>query len=168
MRLNLIKNENIYIIKGEDMSKSSRRRNQALALLGAAALAGSMRSPATISGMDRRDKQKTIKNRKPREAIDTGSTTMVGSKVKTIVDRDANPRERKAAIDKAAKTNETMKAKVIKRREAGELSPTMPKRKNQITSDFGLDLMGGAKKGKMVKARGGGMAIQGMKPTKLY
>ena len=42
----------------------------------------------------------------------------------------------------------------------------MPKRKSQISSDFGLDLMGGAKTGKMVRARGGGMAR--MKPTKLY
>tara|TARA_R100001015_G_C4607768_1_gene162899 strand:+ start:110 stop:556 length:447 start_codon:yes stop_codon:yes gene_type:complete len=148
------------------MSRSSRRRNRALALLGAAALAGSMR-PTTMSGMDRRDVQKTIKNRKPREAIDTGSTTMVGGKVKTVVDRDANPRERKAAIDKTAKVNENIKAKVIKRREEGDLSPLMPKRSNQITDDFGLNIMGGAKQGKMVKARGGGMAMR-MKPTKLY
>ena len=32
---------------------------------------------------------------------------------------------------------------------------------------FGLNLMGGAKAGKMVKARGGGMAMR-MKPTKMY
>ena len=150
------------------MSRKSRRRNQALAILGAAALAGSMRGPTTMGGMERRDVQKTIKNRRPKEAIDTGSKTMVGSKVKTSVDRAANPRERKAAIDKAASTNEKIKKEVIKRRDEGNLSPTMPKRKNQISSDFGLDLMGGAKRGKMVRARGGGMAMGGMKPTKLY
>tara|TARA_R100001509_G_scaffold113574_1_gene68829 strand:- start:1119 stop:1571 length:453 start_codon:yes stop_codon:yes gene_type:complete len=150
------------------MSKRSRRRNQALALLGAAALAGSMRGPGGTTPMERRDIQKTITNRKPREAIDTGSKTMVGGKIKTVVDRDANPRERKSAIDKAAETNEKMKAKVVKRRKEGRLSPTMPKRENQITDDFGLNIMGGAKAGKMIKARGGGMAIQGMKPTKLY
>jgi len=46
------------------------------------------------------------------------------------------------------------------------LSPTMPKRPNQISSDFGLGIMDGAKAGKMIKARGGGMART--KPTKLY
>ena len=46
------------------MSKRSRRRNQALALLGAAALAGSMRGPGGTTPMERRDIQKTITNRK--------------------------------------------------------------------------------------------------------
>ena len=64
------------------------------------------------------------------------------------------------------KTNKKIRDKVESRRDKGELSPTMPKRKSQISSDFGLDLMGGAKTGKMVRARGGGMAR--MKPTKLY
>ena len=41
----------------------------------------------------------------------------------------------------------------------------MPKRANQISSDFGLDPFA-AKAGKMIKARGGGMART--KPTKLY
>ena len=149
------------------MARRSRRRNQALAILGAAALAGSMGRPTTMGGMDRRDVQKTIKNRRPKEAIDTGSKTMVGSKVKTQVDRAANPRERRDAIKSAASTNEKIKAKVIKRRDEGKLSPTMPKRRSQITDDFGLNLMGGAKAGKMVKARGGGMAMR-MKPTKMY
>ena len=148
------------------MSRRSRRRNQALAILGAAALAGSMGRPTTMGGMDRRDVQKTIKNRRPKEAIDTGSKTMVGSKVKTQVDRAANPKERRDAIKSAASTNEKIKAKVIKRRDEGKLSPTMPKRRSQITDDFGLNLMG-AKAGKMVKARGGGMAMR-MKPTKMY
>ena len=109
------------------MSRRSRRRNQALAILGAAALAGSMGRPTTMGGMDRRDVQKTIKNRRPKEAIDTGSKTMVGSKVKTQVDRAANPRERRDAIKSAASTNEKIKAKVIKRRDEGKLPPTMPK-----------------------------------------
>ena len=50
------------------MSRRSRRRNQALAILGAAALAGSMGRPTTMGGMDRRDVQKTIKNRRPKKA----------------------------------------------------------------------------------------------------
>ena len=98
---------------------------------------------------------------------DTGSKTMVGSPVKTTVDRDALPREIKEKVQKVAKTNEKIKKAVIKRRDEGMLSPLMPKRANQISSDFGLTPFA-AKTGKMVKARGGGMAIQGMKPTKLY
>ena len=61
---------------------------------------------------------------------------------------------------------------VVKRKDAGMLSPTMPKSESQYNAltkeNSGLNFMDGAKKGKMIKARGGGMAIQGMKPTKLY
>ena len=145
----------------------SRRRKLAMAasILGAGALLANRQSP-TMSGMDRRDTQKTIKNRKPKRVIDSGSKTMVGSKVKTTVDQDALPREVKEKAQKVAKTNEKIKKAVIKRRDEGMLSPTMPKRGNQISSDFGLGIMDGAKAGKMIKARGGGMART--KPTKLY
>jgi len=137
----------------------------AAALYGASKLMG-MGANKTISGDDRRDIQKTIKNRKPKFVKDTGSKTMVGSPVKTTVDRDALPREIREKTQKVAKTNEKIKKAVIKRRDEGMLSPTMPKRPNQISSDFGLGIMDGAKAGKMIKARGGGMART--KPTKLY
>ena len=91
---------------------------------------------------------------------------MVGSKVKTTVDVDALPREVKEKAATVAKTNEKIKKAVIKRRDEGKLSPLMPKRANQISSDLGLGIMDGAKAGKMIKARGGGMART--KPTKLY
>ena len=97
---------------------------------------------------------------------DTGSKTMVGTPVKTTVDRDALPREIKEKVQKVAKTNEKIKKAVIKRRDEGMLSPLMPKRANQISSGAGLGIMDGAKAGKMIKARGGGMART--KPTKLY
>ena len=90
---------------------------------------------------------------------------MVGSKVKTTVDVDALPREVKEKAQKVAQRNEKIKKAVIKRRDEGMLSPTMPKRANQISSDFGLTPFA-AKAGKMIKARGGGMART--KPTKLY
>ena len=153
----------------------SRRKKIRQALMGAAALYGASKlmgmgagttGKATVS-----DAQKTTqvpKIKRPTRAIDTGSKTMVGSKVKTTVDVDALPREVKEKAATVAKTNEKIKKAVIKRRDEGMLSPTMPKRANQISSDFGLGIMDGAKKGKMIKARGGGMAIQGMKPTKLY
>ena len=70
---------------------------------------------------------------------------------------------------KVAERNETIKKAVIKRRDKGMLSPVMPKTESQskaFTNNYGFELQ--AKKGKMIKARGGGMAIQGMKPTKLY
>ena len=50
------------------------------------------------------------------------------------------------------------------------LPSTMPKSKSQYEamqkSSSGLGMFDGAKKGKMIKARGGGMAR--MKPTKMY
>ena len=151
----------------------SKKRKLARALAGAAALYGASKlmgmgaaGKETVS-----DAQKSTqigKIKRPTRAIDTGSKTMVGSKVKTTVDVDALPREVKEKAQKVAQRNEKIKKAVIKRRDEGMLSPTMPKRANQISSDFGLGIMDGAKAGKMIKARGGGMAIQGMKPTKLY
>ena len=152
----------------------SKKRKLARALAGAAALygasklmgMGAVKDKATVSDVQKRTQVPKIK--RPTRVIDTGSKTMVGSKVKTTVDVDALPREVKEKAQKVAKTNEKIKKAVIKRRDEGMLSPTMPKRANQISSDFGLGIMDGAKAGKMIKARGGGMAIQGMKPTKLY
>ena len=103
---------------------------------------------------------------------DTGSKTLVGTPVKTTVDKDALPREVKEKVQKVAKTNETIKKAVIKRKEEGKLSPLMPKSESQYKAmtkqNSGLNFMDGAKKGKMIKARGGGLAKGGMRPTKLY
>ena len=103
------------------------------------------------------------KNKK--RVIDSGATTMTGGKVKTTIDTDALPREVKEKASEVKVASDKMKKKVTERRDKGDLSPTMPKKANQISSDFGLDPFA-AKAGKMVKARGGGMAR--MKPTKLY
>ena len=151
----------------------SKKRKLARALAGAAALYGASKlmgmgatGKETVS-----DAQKSTqlgKVKRPTRVIDTGSKTMVGGKVKTTVDVDALPREIREKAQKVAKRNETIKKAVIKRRDEGMLSPTMPKRANQLSSDFGLGAMDGAKKGKMVRARGGGLAKGGMRPTKLY
>jgi len=148
----------------------SKRKKLARALAGAAALYGASKlmgmgaaGKETVS-----DAQKTTqlgKVKRPTRVIDTGSKTMVGGKVKTTVDVDALPIEVREKAQKVAKTNEKIKKAVIKRRDEGMLSPTMPKRANQISSDFGLNPFA-AKAGKMIKARGGGMART--KPTKLY
>ena len=148
----------------------SKKRKLARALAGAAALYGASKlmgmgaaGKETVS-----DAQKSTqigKIKRPTRVIDSGSKTMVGSKVKTTVDVDALPREVKEKAQKVAQRNEKIKKAVIKRRDEGMLSPTMPKRANQISSDFGLTPFA-AKAGKMIKARGGGMART--KPTKLY
>tara|TARA_Y100000592_G_scaffold21553_1_gene33226 strand:+ start:107 stop:553 length:447 start_codon:yes stop_codon:yes gene_type:complete len=148
------------------MSKKSRRRNKmiAAAILGATAL-GAMSKPSGISGDSRRDIRKAMVGSRNKKDIMTVGKTMVGSPVKTAVDYDANPRERRDILSKAKAAATKARKTVEKRRDAGDLSPTMPKRPGQEYG-FGFGVM--AKKGKMVKARGGGLAKGGMKPTKLY
>ena len=151
----------------------SRRKKIRQALMGAAALYGASKlmgmGAKTPTGAPPSAKTPSSSKKIGKTIVrDTGSTTMTGGKVKTTVDRDALPREIKEKVQKVAKTNEKIKKAVIKRRDEGMLSPLMPKRANQISSGAGLGIMDGAKAGKMIKARGGGMAIQGMKPTKLY
>ena len=146
------------------MSKKSRRRNKMIAaILGATAL-GAMSKPSGISGDSRRDIRKAMVGSRNKKDIMTVGKTMVGSPVKTAVDYDANPRERRDILSKAKAAATKARKTVEKRRDEGKLSPLMPKRPGQ-EFDFGFGL--GAKKGKMVKARGGGMAMR-MKPTKMY
>jgi len=149
----------------------SKKRRLAKAIMAGAALYGLTRpmmgaGKETVS--DAQKKSQVMKAKTPKRVIDTGAKTMVDTPVKTTVDVDALPREVSEKASKVKAANEKMKKKVLKRRDEGMLSPTMPKRANQLSSDFGLGIMDGAKKGKMIKARGGGMAMKGMKPTKLY
>ena len=150
----------------------SKKRKLARALAGAAALYGASKLMGMGAGTSGKatvsDAQKTTqvpKIKRPTRVIDSGSKTMVGGNVKTTVDVDALPREVKETAATFAKTNEKIKKAVIKRRDEGMLSPLMPKRANQISSGEGLTPFA-AKAGKMIKARGGGMART--KPTKLY
>ena len=109
-----------------------------------------------------------------KRVVDLGNETknIVGKTTKITVDKDALPREIEEKASKAKAVQNKIKKAVVKRKEAGMLSPTMPKSESQYNAltkeNSGLNFMDGAKKGKMIKARGGGMAIQGMKPTKLY
>ena len=148
----------------------SRKRKIAMAasILGAGALLGMRQRPMSVIGAPPSAKppSSSKKIKRGQRVIDSGATTMTGGKVKTTVDTDALPREVKEKASEVKVASDKMKKKVTKRRDEGDLSPTMPKKKNQISSDFGMDMFGGAKTGKMVKARGGGMAR--MKPTKLY
>ena len=157
----------------------SKKRKLARALAGAAALYGASKLMGMGSGTTGKatvsDAQKTTqvpKIKRPTRVIDSGSKTMVGTKVKTTVDVDALPREVKEKAQKVAKTNEKIKKAVIERKDKGMLSPLMPKSESQYRAmtkpNSGLDMFGGSKKGGLqtVKARGGGMART--KPTKLY
>jgi len=107
-----------------------------------------------------------------RDVTGEDGKTMTGGPLKIKVDKDALPREIKAKADKVKSSNKKIKKIVIKRRDAGKLSPLMPKTKSQADAmtkkNSGLGMFDGAKTGKMIRARGGGMATQGMKPTKLY
>jgi hypothetical protein len=148
----------------------SRRKRLAMAasILGAGALLANRQRPTSVVGADPSMKtpSSSKKIRRGQRVIDSGAKTMVDTPVKTTVDTDALPREVKEKASEVRATSDKMKKKVLKRKKEGKLSPTMPKNKSQVTSDFGLDMFGGAKTGKMIKARGGGMAR--MKPTKLY
>ena len=96
----------------------------------------------------------------------------MGQSTKISIDKNANPREIKEISQKAKETKAKQFAIVKERKDKGMLSPLMPKSKSQYEamqkSNSGLGMFDGAKKGKMIKARGGGMAMKGMKPTKLY
>ncbi len=109
-----------------------------------------------------------------KRVVDLGNETknLVGQTTKTTVDKNALPREidRKASKIKAAQKK--INKAVIERKEAGMLSPIMPKSESQYNAmtkkNSGLGIFDGAKKGKMINARGGGLAKGGMRPTKLY
>jgi hypothetical protein len=152
------------------MSRKSRRRNRALALIGAAALAGRMGTPD--SSMDRRDKMKLrVQDRKAGKKTDSmqlGKTMMGGSQMSVGVDYDANPRERRTIAEEIKPRLEKARKDVEKRKKDGKLSPTMPKEKGQ-EYDFGFGL--GAKSGRMIKASGGVSVktkLNGTLKTKTY
>ena len=141
----------------------------AASILGAGALLGMRQRPMSVVGADPSAKTPSSSKIKKR-VIDSGATTMTGGKVKTTVDKDALPREVKEKASEVKVASDKMKKKVIKRRDEGKLSPLMPKTKSQsdamMKENSGLGMFDGAKAGKMIRARGGGMAR--MKPTKLY
>ena len=154
------------------MSKFKKKLKKAalagIALYGASKMLGAQKTAAPIGAPATAKTPASAKKIGKTRVVDTGAKTGVGTPVKTTVDKDALPREIKEKTSAVRAANEKMKKPFIKRRDEGKLSPTMPKRANQISSDFGLGIMDGAKKGKMIKARGGGLAKGGMKPTKLY
>ena len=159
------------------MSRKKLRK----ALMGAAALYGASKlmgmgagatGKATVSDAQKMSQVPKKVSPKFVKDLKNPESSIVGQSTKISIDKNANPREIKE-ISSAAKAKKAEQFKIVKKRkDEGKLSPLMPKSKSQYEamqkSNSGLGIFDGAKKGKMIKARGGGMAIQGMKPTKLY
>jgi len=158
------------------MSKFKKKLKKAalagIALYGASKMLGAQKTAAPIGAPATAKTPAAAKKIGKQRVVDTGAKTGVGTPVKTTVDKDALPREIKEKTSAVRAANEKMKKPFIKRRDEGKLSPTMPKTKSQADAltkkNSGLDMFGGAKKGKMIRARGGGLAKGGMRPTKLY
>ena len=155
--------------------KIARALAAGVALYGASKLMGmgaNKTGKQTVS-----DAQKSTqigKKRVPKRVVDLKNpeSSIVGQSTKISVDKNANPREIKE-ISSAAKAKKAEQFKIVKqRKDAGKLSPLMPKSESQYNAmtkeNSGLGMFDGAKKGKMVRARGGGLAKGGMRPTKLY
>lgn len=155
------------------MSKFKKKLKKAalagIALYGASKMLGAQKTPAT--GEFEGPKQI---NKVKKRVVDLGPDTknIVGKTTKTTVDKDALPREIEEKASKIKATQKKINKAVVKRKEAGMLSPTMPKSESQYDAltkkNSGLGMFDGAKKGKMIRARGGGLAKGGMRPTKLY
>jgi hypothetical protein len=160
------------------MSKFKKKLKKAalagIALYGASKMLGAQKTAAPIGAPASAKTPSSSKINAKKRVVDLGPETknIVGKTTKMTVDKDALPREIDEKASKIKATQKKINKAVVKRKDAGMLSPTMPKSESQYNAltkeNSGLNFMDGAKKGKMIKARGGGMAIQGMKPTKLY
>jgi hypothetical protein len=155
-------------------SRLKRAALAGIAMYGASKMLGAQKTAAPIGAPPGAKTPSSTKINAKKRVIDLGPETknIVGKTTKTTVDRDALPKEIEEKASKIKAAQKKINKAVVKRKDAGMLSPTMPKSESQYNAltkeNSGLNFMDGAKKGKMIKARGGGMAIQGMKPTKLY
>jgi len=160
------------------MSKFKKKLKKAalagIALYGASKMLGAQKTAAPIGAPASAKTPSSTKRDLNKRVVDLGPETknLVGKTTKTTVDKDALPREIEEKASKIKATQKKINKAVVKRKEAGKLSPTMPKSESQYNAmtkeNSGLDMFGGAKKGKMIRARGGGLAKGGMRPTKLY
>lgn len=155
-------------------SKLKRAALAGIALYGASKMMGAQKTAAPIGAPASAKTPSSSKINAKKRVIDLGPETknIVGKTTKTTVDKDALPREIEEKASKIKATQKKINKAVVKRKEAGMLSPTMPKSESQYNAmtkkNSGLGMFDGAKKGKMIRARGGGLAKGGMRPTKLY
>ena len=153
-------------------SKLKRAALAGIALYGASKMLGAQKTPIGAPASAKTPSSTKINANK--RVVDLGPDTknIVGKTTKTTVDKDALPREIEEKASKIKATQKKINKAVVKRKEAGMLSPTMPKSESQYDAltkkNSGLGMFDGAKKGKMIRARGGGLAKGGMRPTKLY
>ena len=155
------------------MSKFKKKLKKAalagIALYSASKMLGAQKTAAPIGAPASAKTPSSSKIKK--RVVDLGDETknIVGKNRKITVDVNASGKEIEEAASKVKATEKKINKAVVKRKEEGMLSPTMPKSKSQgdaLSNNFGFGL--GAKKGKMIRARGGGLAKGGMRPTKLY
>ena len=158
--------------------KIARALAAGVALYGASKLMGMGAKKTGATGASGKqtvsDAQKSTqigKKRVPKKVVDLKNpeSSIVNQTTKISVDKSANPRETAEIAKKAKEAKAKQFAIVNKRKKEGMLSPLMPKSESQykaMQSGIGLGAYDGAKAGKMIKARGGGMART--KPTKLY
>jgi len=158
------------------MSKFKKKLKKAalagIALYGASKMLGAQKKivPTGAPAGAKTPSSSKIKKR----VVDLGDETknLVGKTRKINFDVNASGKEIEEAASKVKATEKKIKKAVVKRKEAGMLSPTMPKSESQYNAmtkkNSGLGMFDGAKKGKMIRARGGGLAKGGMRPTKLY
>ena len=180
MKLKVIREENIYITKGEDMSKFKKKLKKAVmagaALYGASKLMGasgpvgdkfaSARKAMTSNTAVRGNAAKPPMLGNMKDKVVTGITKLKRS--------DLPSKRNMKSIFVGDDGSITKGLEKFKNKEI--YSKTMKKRRGEVGSgslkDFANKFLLGRKtqlnKGKMVKARGGGMAMGGMKPTKLY
>lgn len=155
-------------------SRLKRAALAGIAMYGASKMLGAQKTAAPIGAPSEAKTPSSTKINAKKRVIDLGPETknIVGKTTKTTVDRDALPKEIEEKASKIKAAQKKINKAVVKRKDIGMLSPTMPKSESQYNAltkeNSGLGMFDGAKKGKMIRARGGGMAIQGMKPTKLY
>ena len=137
-------------------SRLKRAALAGIAMYGASKMLGAQKTAAPIGAPASAKTPSSTKINANKRVIDLGPET------KEIEEKASKIKVAQKKINKA----------VMKRKEAGMLSPTMPKSESQYNAmtkeNSGLGMFDGAKKGKMVRARGGGLAKGGMRPTKLY
>ena len=155
-------------------SRLKRAALAGIAMYGASKMLGAQKTAAPIGAPPGAKTPSSTKINANKRVVDLGPETknIVGKTTKMTVDKDALPKEIKEKADKVKKVQTKINKAVVKRKDAGMLSPTMPKSESQYNAmtkeNSGLGMFDGAKKGKMVRARGGGLAKGGMRPTKLY
>ena len=152
-------------------SKLKRAALAGIAMYGASKMLGAQKTAAPMGAPAGAKTPKASKKIGNVRTVDlkNKADSIVGQSTKINVDKDALPREIEEKASKIKATQKKINKAVVKRKEAGMLSPTMPKSESQgnaMTNNFGFGLQ--AKKGKMIRARGGGLAKGGMRPTKLY